>query len=637
MGAIRKIRQVLKFRWTAHLCLPASRGAELRAHSDAESGDTLVEVLIALTVIALTVTALLAAFATAVTASGEQSGLALTDTVLKSYVEAANFQIENQPYSSANNTYPIFAACGTASTSYYDSGIGSGVGNNNVPLYTPPAGYSAHITDLQYWSTTTSPPSFLSTCTPGSSSALNPQQLTATVTAPNGTQGTLTFVVSNPQVPVGAASQMVFLPQPKSSETAATAFDIGVVLEDSLGHVRTNDSSSSVTLSITGGTGSPGAVLSCSSNPVTASSGVASFSCSINKSGANYTLTATSPGYTATISSPFTVNPGAASKIAFVPATPGGGGAVAGSHIPSVSVQVEDSSGNVVTNLASGSIVMSLGAGDPQSSFDPGSTTTVALSNGVANFSSPGFLQLTNFGNYTFIATPSGIAGVSTPISASVSVAPGASTILLVFTAQPGGGPNGQVWSGQPQVTIENGLGQVQTSNTTPVSLSIFSSPGSGGTLSCPIFGTSIPPTNGVASFAGCFIVGSAGSYVLSASASGIGTFQSAPFSITTGSASKLVYNPAPVGNVKKNKSFQTQPIVQVEDSGGNLVNSTAAVTLSLAGAPTATITCAVNPVNASAGTATFNNCSINTAGTYQVKASSTGLASVTASVTITN
>ena len=70
-----------------------------------------------------------------------------------------------------------------------------------------------------------------------------------------------------------------------------------------------------VGLSITPGTGTPGAVLSCASNPVAAVGGVASFAgCSIDRPGRGYTLTATdlTTGVTV-ISAPFDV--GGASRI----------------------------------------------------------------------------------------------------------------------------------------------------------------------------------------------------------------------------------------------------------------------------------------------------------------------------------
>ncbi len=603
------------------------------AMTNSENGDTLIEVLIALVVIALTATALLGAFATSITASGEQRGLATTDTVLKSYVESAFFQIQNQPYSAAHNTFPIFAGCGVASTSYYTNGIATGLGANGVTLYAPPTGYSASITAVQYWDGTQWQPS----CSPGSSTSLDPQQLTATVTAPVGPTASLEFIVSNPHVPAGAPSQLVVPTQPNPTETAGVPFPIGIAIEDSLGHVL--NATNTVTLQITPLTGTAGAALTCSGgNSLAATGGIATFNCSINLTGAGYTLTATSSGLTAVPTNSLTVVPGAPSQLAFSPNPPGGGAASAGSPIPSVSVDVLDGLGNVVTN-ATGSIGMTIGAGSAQPSFDTGSTTSVALSNGVAAFAA---LQVTTPGSYTFVATPTGIAGLTSPAtSASFTVSPGPNSLLLVFTTPPGGGPNGQQWlaSAQPVVAIKNGLGVIQTGNTTAITVSISSHPGTAQPLSCTTFGTTVVPTNGVASFAGCSITGTAGTtYQLIATAStgsGIASAVSPPFTISVGSPSELQFKTSPGGGVSKGAALSPQPALYIEDSGGNVTNSTAPVTATLNpnGNSGAALSCTANPVNAVSGTATFSGCSINKKGSgYTITFTSPGLQSITSS-----
>jgi hypothetical protein len=61
-------------------------------------------------------------------------------------------------------------------------------------------------------------------------------------------------------------------------------------------------------LSITTSTGSAGATLSCTTNPINASSGVATFAgCKINQAGTNFTLTATRSGLTSGTSGQFDV------------------------------------------------------------------------------------------------------------------------------------------------------------------------------------------------------------------------------------------------------------------------------------------------------------------------------------------
>src|SRR5580704_3391403 len=107
---------------------------------------------------------------------------------------------------------------------------------------------------------------------------------------------------------VGPAAKLAFTQEPSSSNAgAAFPTQPTVAVEDSNGKIVTTDSSA-VTLAITAGTGSSGAQLSCASNPLNASSGVAAFNnCAISKAGTGYTLTATDGTLTAAISTSLNV------------------------------------------------------------------------------------------------------------------------------------------------------------------------------------------------------------------------------------------------------------------------------------------------------------------------------------------
>ena len=101
-------------------------------------------------------------------------------------------------------------------------------------------------------------------------------------------------------VPVdGARAGQPFETQPK------------VAIEDVFGNVCTT-SRASITVSITPGTGAPGAVLSGASTLVAEGGlgGLAEFEdLAINQSGSGYTLTATSANLTAAVSRAFDVGP----------------------------------------------------------------------------------------------------------------------------------------------------------------------------------------------------------------------------------------------------------------------------------------------------------------------------------------
>jgi hypothetical protein len=80
-----------------------------------------------------------------------------------------------------------------------------------------------------------------------------------------------------------------------------------VTVQDAFGNTVTT-SVASVTLTITTGTGTSGAVLTCTTNPQAAVAGVDTFAgCKINLAGTGYNLTATASGLTPATSSTFTI------------------------------------------------------------------------------------------------------------------------------------------------------------------------------------------------------------------------------------------------------------------------------------------------------------------------------------------
>jgi hypothetical protein len=119
------------------------------------------------------------------------------------------------------------------------------------------------------------------------------------------TTGTSTSLTINP----GTATKLVFTTQPSNAATKGNAFAIQPVvsIEDANGNVVVTNSSS-VTLSLNNPGNVNGANLACSTNPLAATSGAASFSgCSINKAG-TFSLHAADGALTATDSSSITVS-----------------------------------------------------------------------------------------------------------------------------------------------------------------------------------------------------------------------------------------------------------------------------------------------------------------------------------------
>ncbi len=193
----------------------------------------------------------------------------------------------------------------------------------------------------------------------------------------------------------------------------------------------------------------------------------------------------------------------------------------------------------------------------------------------------------------------------------------------LVFTKNPSNSTGGVAFGIQPAVTIQTAGGGATTS-TAAVTLAITTP--AGATLSC----TANPRSaiSGTAQFSGCRI-DLVGIYRLTASSPGLSSAVSTAFTVSAGAATKLVFTSSP-DNTRRNTVFTQQPVVAVQDAGGNTVTtSTVPITLSITGG---TLNCTSNPRNAVAGVATFSGCRISQTGNYVLTATSGSLSGVSSS-----
>ena len=126
------------------------------AHAHPEAGDTLVEILISLVVIGITVTAILGAFVTTISASAEQRNLAGADAFMRSFVDTATYDI-------SLSSSPVFVACPSSVPAAYSQIATAWNASSST--------YSVAITGIS------APPSGCSAANP------SPQQLSATVSA----------------------------------------------------------------------------------------------------------------------------------------------------------------------------------------------------------------------------------------------------------------------------------------------------------------------------------------------------------------------------------------------------------------------------------------------------------------------
>ena len=385
-------------------------------------------------------------------------------------------------------------------------------------------------------------------------------------------------------------------------------------------------STGTVALSWTGATGTPAptgyyvirtrvsdgqAAAACGTSPAATIAGVSCNDLNVPVGTYTYTVTSVYRTWTATSavsSNSVAVTASPATKLAFTTSPSGSTGGVAFGTQPVVTIQ--DASGATVTG-SSASVTLSIPVGTPVLTCAP-----ATASSGVATFAG---CSIDKIGTYTLTAASSGLS----PVSVSVTITVG-SAAKLAFTTSPTTSTGGTAFGTQPVVAVQDAGGNTVTGSTASVVLSITTP--AGATLTC----TANPKAavSGVATFAGCKI-DKAGTYTLSANSVTLTFATSASVTITVGSAAKLAFTTSP-SNATQNVNFATQPVVAVQDAGGNTVTgSTASVVLSITTPAGATLTCTANPKAAVSGVATFAGCKIDKAGTYTLTATATGFTSV--------
>ena len=480
-----------------------------------EAGDTLVEILIALTVIGIAATAILLAFATTISGSGAHRNEVNLDTMLRTASAEVTAALQQQPATT-------FSSCAGAYT-YRSPG--------SIPL--PNSSYSAYVSSVAYQSanpastanntynfSANQPPS--TTCPSSASNpneyANSPQMLTISVaySGPGGGTATIQTVVSDPHTPANVTTtcgssdppaQLVFLEQPTdgpngSAGSAGSALYPPAIVQilDSNGNPCDNDIAT-VTLSITAGTGTSGALLQdCS--PAAGANGETIFTgCAINDpnvAGHSYTLTATDAvDHLTAVTNPFDVSAGQPAQLVFTtqPANGTGGSPFATSNSPVV-VQIEDSLGHLVTG-DNNPVTLAIGtnAGGGTLSGCTGNT-----SGGIATFTGCTIDKIGTGYTLTASDTTDNLVPVT---SHAFNITPG-QPYQLSFTTTPGTASAGSAFGVQPVVTLLDAGGNVATvapGSTNAVALALEPNP-SGGVLS----GCTETTTAGVATFSGCSI-----------------------------------------------------------------------------------------------------------------------------------
>jgi len=336
--------------------------------------------------------------------------------------------------------------------------------------------------------------------------AANGYTLTATDTADN------LSVTSNPfNVTAGPVSQIVWPANTPGNGVSGTALSPtpSVFLEDQYGNVVTTDSTSTVTLSTTPGTGFSNPA--CTSGlQVTASKGIATWTgCTINDAGNGYQLRATManpnppPNHLIADSAPFNIAP---SQLVYHQEPTS---IQAGSNFnPQIVIWAENADGTLAGDFNQVTISVTTGTG-------PGAIAcqhnTIQLNNGVGTFNN---CTITAAGAYTLTANdPSDNLNVT---SSTFNVTAGAANKIVFPANTPSNGTSGTALAPTPTVSIEDQYGNLLTNSTSKVTLSITLGSGTG-TLTCAPPGLQVSANGGIATWTGCTINKPGNNYTLTA------------------------------------------------------------------------------------------------------------------------
>ena len=381
----------------------------------------------------------------------------------------------------------------------------------------------------------------------------------------DATASGVTGVTSNAfDITASTANHLVFTAQPTTTAAGQSISTLTLEARDATNALLTGFSGS-VTVQITGGTGTQGATLS-GTTTVSASGGVVSFpGLSINKKGNTYRLSVTASGLSGVTSNSFNITAAAAAQVVFTN-DPGGpttvGAIIPGLVGPNIQATIEDALGNVVASSAN--VTVSIGVNPTDGTLT--GTTTVAASSGVATFSDLSIDRVAS--GYRLAVSSAGLTG---DLSQAFSITAGPADHLL-FTVAPSDTIAGRSMRPVVDVTVFDALGNKETSlSSGTVTVAITGGTGTGGaTLS----GTLTQPiVAGKASFNDLSIDKAGAGYTLSATSTGLTGTTSATFNIRPAAATHIVFTVQPTSS-SANTTIAPPVQVSAEDNFGNVDTS---------------------------------------------------------------
>ena len=274
-------------------------------------------------------------------------------------------------------------------------------------------------------------------------------------------------------------------------------------------------------------------------------------------------------------------------------------------------VQVRDASGNNVGGVRSVAVAL-VGGG-----LLGGTTPVNTDANGLATFA--GLSVTGTVGSRTLQFTSTGLTAAT---STAINITAGAATQLVMVQQPSATAANGAVFAQQPTVQVQDASGN-NVSGVRSVGVALVGGGLLGGTT--PVN----TDANGLATFAGLSVTGTAGSRTLQFTSAGLTLATSTAINITAGAATQLVMVQQPSATAANGAVFAQQPTVQVRDASGNNVGGVRSVAVALVGGG---LLGGTTPVNTDAnGLATFAGLSVTgTVGSRTLQFTSAGLTAAT-------
>ena len=242
-------------------------------------------------------------------------------------------------------------------------------------------------------------------------------------------------------------------------------------------------------------------------------------------------------------------------------------------------------------------------------------TTATSNSSGIATFSGLAITGTT--GVFTLVFSENG----STVTSSNITVSVGSVSKLAISNTPSTSAVNGVALATQPIISAQDVGGNTNTTAAGSITATMNNHSASNPSANL---------SSGVATFSGLAFVGIAGSFALTFSYNGI-TVQQQNFILQVGAGTQLFLATSPIAQAASGAALSVQPILNVQDSGGNLVTAATGTVTATISTGTATLSGATATITN--GVATFTNLTITgAAGSVTLQFSSTGLTMVTSS-----